>query len=357
MTRVNPLLVASLGASLVLSGCGLFSRQAEVFDGLRAARLEEDVVARDAQLAELRGLAPTSPLPWLESAFVESDRERALELVEQALAFDPSNPELHFQRIGQIARSQQLDDQLSAVDEALRASPWAAPTESIFREIRVETLLALGRLDETEDELKIYGGLNGVTPAKLATGWAQLALVAAVNGDMAQSDRAFDLSLAQGVDGVGALRRESLRHPEAAAAAALVVQRGSERHFDHPDLLLYQVVDHMLAGNIERAEGELSVLPQPLPERLVGSVDMVQARIDIAAGRIDAGLAALAERLDRIPDDPDALNLLLASYAGMGQPSVDVVRVRLQRAIGATRSINARRDLEALLAQLPASDA
>lgn len=349
--------IACLALALpALSGCGLFSRQAEAFERLQAAAATDDVVAREALMTEARGLDPTMGLPWIQSAVTQPDGPSALAVIDRALTFDPANPELHLQRITQLARSGDTAGQLEAIDTALRASPWGAPVEGLFREIRVEALLALGDLAGATQEMIVYGGLGSTSPTRLSTGWAQIALVAALQGDMPAADDALDLSLDQGPDGIGVLRRESLRAPELGQAAALLVERASERHLDHPDLLLYRVVDWMLSGDVERAEAELSVLPRPLPARLEAPVEMVGARIDIAAGRIDEGLATLTARLDRVPADPDALNLLLASFAGIGQPSVDEVRARLERAIASTRSSALRRDLQGMLEQLPASD-
>lgn len=352
IARITCLLAVSLG----LAACGAFSRQALVFERLAEARELDDVVEREAELAELRGLAPTWALPWLESAITNPDGTRSLALIERGLAFDPANPELHLERVRQLARRGDLDAQLAAVDEALRSSPWTAPVEGLLREIRIEALLARGDVEAAAHELVVLAGLSSTTPRRLATGWAQIALVAAVQGDLPRADEAFDRSLDQGADGVGVLRAESLRQPQIAQASALIIERAAERHLDHPDLLIYRIVDLMLAGDVERAEAELSVLPQPLPARLVAPVEMIGARLDIAAGRIDAGLATLAERLDRDPADPDALNLLVASHVGIGRPPLDAVAARLERAIAATRSPAMRRDLGAMLEQLTASD-
>lgn len=333
----------------LVSACGTASRAV-----LARQDFAEVYTDREA-LSVLRGAEAGQPFLWLESARVTAidSPDAALALVEQGLAFHPSDPGLRVARIELLRGLGRYKDCLAAARESLASSPIAIARPT-YRMALVRALLALDRLDEIEPEIIAVGGELTAPPELVADMWARLALGYAVVGRRADADRCFDASLARGTSGLGALAQETLLHPERVAAARSLRSAAAIRHPRDPDLALSVVVDLMERQQFAEAEAAVDVLPDPLPVRLTSDALAIGARLMILQGRVDEGLQLLFARLDVYPFDPPALGVLQETWARLGRPPDEVMQQRLlvARRYVDTRDRSTLLRLDALLDEL-----
>ncbi len=315
----------TLAALLPLPACGTLSRAAVADQAAYDAELDDDALAR------LRGAEPLVPATWGASLERAGDPQTASVTLGRALEFMPDFPPLLVGRVQLLGELGRHEEQVAAARDAL-ATQQRTPTRGALRWLLVDGLLARSDPDAARVEALAMGAAGDSTPADLAQVYARIALAYEVLGRPADADEALDQSLDLGPMGTVRLGQELERQPAHRAAVTELVTRARARHEDHPDLILLSVGTDLAAGRFESAEQQLAQISDPYPRRLRVQIGLLQARLDVQAGRYDDAWDLLRRRLDAVPADPGALLILLECQGRGGVPSDDELRARLLRA-------------------------
>ncbi len=321
-----PLLLAlTLVSVCALPACGSFGRKSDTLDELGLGAL-------DAQrLAELRGRDPLVAETWLVSMVGAETPEEALEIVDAALAVHPRNENLVLARL-QILGDLERDDEF---DRSVRRELAMGPStlmHAVLRSYRIQGLLRSGDPDAALDECFRLGSVAGIDAGLTARGFASVALDFEFLARHDEADEAFDLCLDQGPTGIGYLLELTASRPERAAAAAALLERARTRHPGHVDLHIAWVIEGMRTPDLDAAARRLETMPTPVPFRIQGQVEMLEAQILLLHEEPQEALPLIFDRLDRFVADTHALQTLLACWQQFGIPSDDALRPRLQRA-------------------------
>ena len=341
-------LCVALAASLLVSGCGLASRQRFAYSDLQGASGPQD-------LERVSGQEPTLAVTWLASAQAAPDADQALGTLERGLRFVPSDANLELARLsllGQLGRTE------AQVATARRALGHGQP-DDVRAELRwqlVDALLARGETMEAEAEARRLGE-EGADPLIVGSAWARVAAAHESADRHERADAAIEASLAMGGAGLAAVLRDTATDARRRQAARALFDRARERHPDQPDLALSHVVDLMIAGEPDQAEAALAVLPEPFPERLEADREAVTARLRLQQGDVEGALARARERLDEVPADLAMLAVMFEAHALTGKPDTAELVSRLTYAQRRSQDPAASRTIAAMLNQLQAVDA
>ena len=325
--RPAPLLALAL-AALLAPALGCYSLSRPIFaqhDAAQAKTLEQvdAVVGADPMLEPL----------WIWSAQRRSSAPESLAVVEVGRRVHPLDPQLVLAQIDLLGMLHRDDEVQAAVDAAL-ATECPPGLEKELRWLLILSELARNDVAAAEAEVVRLGGVSNVPPGQVADAWARIAAADEFLGKREAADAAMESSLDLGPAGLVALREVASREPQRQAACDALIERARARHPDHPDLALQPVFRALAAQDPAAADRALAELPEPMPERLQGNLELLRVQADILAGRTDAALAVVRARLDDDPTDPQALLALIGCWRLRQMPSKDEVRLRLSWAAG-----------------------
>lgn len=345
-----PLAALALLACASLTGaCGALSRPIVAqYDSTRAKTPEQrDVlVGADPMLSQL----------WMWSAQRQLTAEAAQATLQRGLSFGPGFPGEAELRVAQVSLVGFVEQRFSEAVTLARAGLQSdCPTylEAELRWMLVVADLALNDTAAAEAEVIRLGGVRGVPPMQVADAWARIAVTQEFLGRPELADPAFERSLDLGPLGFAALREIAATQPQRQAACDSLVARARQRHPDHPDLAVQQVLSALLAQNATAAEAALAALPTPLPGRFDSELPLLTARVDVLAGRTGPALVVIRERLDDNPGDIQALSALIECWRLRQVPTREEMRLRLTWAAGRINVPAMAAQVQALLRELP----